>query len=116
MSEVKHTSGPWFVDKTKALGPMGVYSETAPQEVSGVCWFDHARDAVRGRRMSREEIEANAQLIAASPDLLAACDDGLAFVRHALEFFDWSRFPHLYESVEQLRDKMAAAVAKAKGA
>jgi len=52
----------------------------------------------------------------AAPDLLAACSDALAFVKYALEFWDWSRFPNSQKSAEQLRDKLAAALDKAGGA
>jgi hypothetical protein len=67
--------------------------------------------------LAQKEIHAgrDADLRAAHAALLAATGDGLAFVRHALEFFDWTAFPHLHASVEELRGKMSAAVKLAEG-
>ena len=77
---MKHTPGPWRVDETKAIGPMGIYSETARQPVSGICWFVYCRNYGMfpdTEEMPRDEIEANARLIAAAPELLAALKQSL---------------------------------------
>jgi ABC-type amino acid transport substrate-binding protein len=52
----------------------------------------------------------------AAAELAAACESGLAFVRHTLEFFGWAAFPNLERSAEELRDKLAAALARYRGA
>lgn len=55
--------------------------------------------------------QADAGLIIAAPKLLGAAADALAFVRHALEFFNWGQFPNLQDGVEQLLARLEAAVA-----
>jgi hypothetical protein len=57
-------------------------------------------NALRGR--SPEEAKANAQLIAAAPDLLAACE-------HVVQLIDPGEWPDAYQELK-------AAIAKAKGA
>jgi ABC-type amino acid transport substrate-binding protein len=49
-------------------------------------------------------------------DLLAQAKKSLAFVKHTLEFFGWGQFPNLEAEVEQLRDRLAAAIARAESA
>jgi hypothetical protein len=58
---------------------------------------------------------SNEYLIAAAPDLLAATEEALGFIEHALEFFNWSAFPSLQGSVEKTRDKMRAVIAEVRG-
>lgn len=41
--------------------------------------------------------------------------DSKSFVNCALEFWDWSLFPHSEQSARELRDKLAAAVAEEDG-
>lgn len=61
------TKGPWIVDATRECGPMLIFSSSSdvPYEHSIICSFN-----VIGLPAAREEIEANARLLVASPDLL----------------------------------------------
>lgn len=75
----QHTPGPWAVHDRRAyvvpaahrLRPIGGSSDKArdlaeyAQEICAVQWPD--------RHRTEAEVKANAQLIAAAPDLLAAC-------------------------------------------
>ncbi len=67
----KHTPGPWIVDATKATGPYNVLTaaEEVPQRDCIVCSFAEIR---RRDRELRPRLEADARLIAAAPDMLAA--------------------------------------------
>ena len=64
----KHTPGPWRVDGTD------IYTKVAGS--------DHWVAAIKQRRPNSED-EANAKLIAAAPDLLAALDGLLKATRKA---------------------------------
>ena len=78
-----HTPGPWRVDETKALGAYGVWTDYLhpsnpgddgtgfPVEVCSVvaCGKGHKGQEI----IDRQERDANARLMAAAPDLLAAC-------------------------------------------
>jgi hypothetical protein len=68
--------------------------------------------------LSSAEMDANARLIVRAvnshDELLAAAESGLAFMRHALEFFGWAQFPSLEAEVEQKAAVVGAAIAKAK--
>ncbi len=73
----QHTKGPWRVDETKALGAYGVWTDYAthpghdnagyPSQICAMPLSDELID--------REQRDANARLIAAAPDLLAALID-----------------------------------------
>lgn len=112
MSAAKHTPGKWEIHDG---GRFGSFGETGPSVCAvrsdGTCQplFEIIGPA------DPAEAEANAHLVTAAPDLLAACDDALGFVRFALEFVGGAAFPYLNESVESLRDNLSAAIAKAKG-
>jgi hypothetical protein len=76
MSEVQHTPGPWHTlcKSTNLEGREpritvagGSRPEAFGGQVAVVGWKDQ----------STEEAEANARLIAAAPDLLAACEESL---------------------------------------
>ena len=60
MSKAKHTPGPWTLDKGRmVLGPCWT------GELKAIC------ERVRGG--SPQQVDANARLIAAAPELLQAC-------------------------------------------
>jgi hypothetical protein len=62
MPEMKHTPGPWWIDKYAQV----FTASGKPLLLTGVA-------LTSGRHPQQEEAEANARLIAAAPDLLAAC-------------------------------------------
>lgn len=70
----KHTPGPWRVKADKRVGPYGFYIVVVCDE--GYEFEDAMHVAGTGRSIvvfDDEEVRANANLIAAAPDLLEAC-------------------------------------------
>jgi hypothetical protein len=86
MPQAKHTPGPWVADGVCINGPDGMIGE---------CGFGLRGDP---------EMQANARLMAAAPDLLAACERA----KECLDKFglDW---------LGKGPDPLEAAIAKAKG-
>lgn len=93
MSE--HTPGPWFYDKR--TGSIGC----AAGWVVGPNWHDKKGDGEFGDQ------DADGHLIAAAPDLLAACRALLASLEGAHKFLDLP--------VPQSAEVALRAIAKAKG-
>lgn len=102
---IEHTPGPWKVESFPEVGKKGsVYVSGAEGwEVSPVCstWETE----------SRIKNEANAQLIAAAPDLLAACRECLSAVDEA-----YSATGHFrVAATSEQRMRLEAAITKATG-
>jgi hypothetical protein len=87
----QHTPGPWSIDWNfiVAPDPSGEHADVYIAEI--------AESDEDGRIPSEDQIEANARLIAAAPDLLAA-------LQHVLERATMPGF---------LRDEVKAAIARA---
>ncbi|MDN7658472.1 hypothetical protein [Burkholderia cenocepacia] len=64
MDKIKHTPGPWNCTRASSSGYDVIQAENAPVDVC----------VVSRRDKSGEEINANARLIAAAPDLLIALE------------------------------------------
>lgn len=95
MSDVKHTPGPWVKGKFGQL-----YGASGRQV--GV-W-----DAGIARVSRDAEAEANARLIAAAPELLAACEEMIGTL--------WFKSPHGSDVINaDAYKQMTDAIAKAKG-
>lgn len=95
MANAKHTPGPWVVG---ANSQCGIYVDSA---TTGATVAEAYPDG-------NQDFEANASLIAATPDLLAACEAALdrleaAHARSPLEPGLWT-----------VRGNLKAAIAKAK--
>lgn len=105
MSEAKFTKGPWRVDRTVALGAYGVWTEYT---VADGATDHHVQIAsvYTGNRsdVSREQRDANAALIAASPELYATLEKCLT----VLEWFD--NKPLFLEMAQDGRSITAAEV------
>ena len=104
MSESKHTPGPWFVFGNGHCvgGPKGFIDGDPREQTAGV--------AMCGMRLrTDDEAEANARLIAAAPDLLAACE---MLISDPSEEWSQTAFDR---RVGAARDLALAAVKKAKG-
>ena len=104
MSESTHTPGPWFIFGNGHCvgGPKGPIDGDPRQQTAGV--------AMCGMRLRTEdEAKANARLIAAAPDLLAACE---MLISDPSE--EWSQ-TEFDRRVGAARDMARAAVKKAKG-
>jgi len=97
MSKSKHTSGPW----SNPTGSVTVREAATPRSLK-VC--DMSSDG--GRPVAEQE--ANARLIAAAPDLLAALEESL---REVEAFTKRTGIPQFVGWI----DKARAAIAKAKG-
>lgn len=91
-----HTKGPWESSGT------AVYAVEGREIIYG---------AHNTRGGTEEERKANARLIAAAPELLAACDDAQKF----LAYDDDTDGDALRAMIDQARDLLSAAIAKAEG-
>lgn len=99
MSEAKHTPGPWH----RNIRAGGKYTTVFAGRNQHVASVHQQKDP--------DEVEANIDLIAAAPDLLAALQD-------ALDNCIWRAdcpTPISSEEAQRLYDKARAAIAKAKG-
>jgi hypothetical protein len=91
-----HTPGPWYCSPEADLHRIGVY--TGKNEETIICDVSD-EDLTRD-----EECEANAYLIAAAPEMLAALR----------QFEAWDQDPHASETAAALmRREVHAAIAKA---
>lgn len=96
MSEMKHTPGPWkFTDGTITYTQFNI--ETEEYHHNGFI------GEIGGGNQRNEEIKANAKLIAAAPDLLAAC---VEFVRKCECGEAWST-----RSYNQMKEAIKKATA-----
>jgi hypothetical protein len=80
----KPTPGPWTPLGTKATGFSEVVSSVATFEAGHlVCTVNRTFSRGDGTwgRISREQVDANARLIAAAPKLLAACKIAVCHMR-----------------------------------
>jgi hypothetical protein len=68
---IEHTPGPWEVDRTVALGAYGVWADSDGHHEQ-ICSVLTVSFKTGDDKRKRVERDANARLIAASPDLLAA--------------------------------------------
>jgi hypothetical protein len=96
MSDAKHTPGPWFIDGHDRNGQRIVRQEH--MEIA-TCWH-HCVQSIA------EEMEANARLIAAAPELLEALQ--LVVDKLGSDF-------ELYREQQFAIDTARAAIAKATG-
>lgn len=103
----EHTPGPWVVDTTVACGPYNIITGNLdwPQSKIIVCSFHDWR---RADKVGRPTLEADARLISAAPDLLAACVG-------MLSAWDSPRNLNRVEALCKELDAMESAVAKARG-
>lgn len=69
MSKPKHTPGPWSVGRYPDDGSLAVVNEKLTIALMDQSFY--------GNQISKEKCEANAQLIAAAPDMLEALQDAV---------------------------------------
>ncbi len=94
----KHTPAPWKVDEQTGI----VYVELISGREPAIC---HTQSS-QTETLPFDVSIANARLIAAAPELLAACEFALSVQLHA----------GLYDVSDKLNaEKLQAAIAKAKG-
>lgn len=114
--ETRHTPGPWRLDRRQscwaivdASGQDVAYQDDAPRFHAG-----EPCGSITSRGRTAEELEANAALIAAAPDLLAAlktCREALAWY----ETQDNERHERYLEPPSAELQQADAAIAKAQG-
>ena len=114
MSKAKHTPGPWEAYRSTVPGPQEGMWQVAAIADGGDCVCDLWRleeSTHDAWELSEEDAEANARLIAAAPELLAAfeaCRDAVLLDR------DWDN--HTINGVlEYLDHHFGDAIAKATG-
>lgn len=109
MSDLEHTPGPWVVGDP-SQGVMQKQPETGklPRTVAITDW---AKDREGRKHPRAEEMRANARLIAAAPELLAAAKNLLADI-HSNDPAEPNPQAPSGDAVEGLRE----AIAKAEGA
>jgi hypothetical protein len=112
----KHTPGPWVVDATKTLGAYGVWTDYATHAGhdgagygSQICSLLPNQDEI-----TREQRDANACLIAAAPELLAACKELLPHAERSIERLSEQMVGSLYPAInaamlQRARDAIAKA-------
>lgn len=105
MSEAEHTPGPWHADGSR------VWGDTAELQSGGTMLRHKIADAAYHAEGGFEEQHANARLIAAAPELLAALE---RIVGRDLTYFRGTvcEGQISFEAVQAAR----AVIAKAKGA
>ena len=100
-----HTKGPW---SAIAVCP-GVTADIGGLPTS-ICTMDYQRHSLPQHRICRDESVANARLIAAAPDLLAALEGILALGNAEIE-----RPLTMRSGWQKVESDIRAAIAKAKG-
>jgi hypothetical protein len=107
MSAAKHTPGPWSADITSEGPYGGAFEVFAPNAGTGR-W----RRVICARNQHpecAEEMAANARLIAAAPELLAACQMVVTLKRVG------GMLPGVRELIDSVVEDAEAAIAKATG-
>lgn len=105
MSEMKHTPGPWSSNPFSMTGAVWAENEfiasvypNAPKGWDGLSAYHRS-----------DEMKANAQLIAAAPDLLAALKEVSDWINN------WSPDFIMDEEWPDTDEKLRAAIARAEG-
>lgn len=110
MSEAKHTPGPWTDEDNMHNGIDIKVSQGADGGTLATVW--NAQDATEP---GPEEL-ANARLIAAAPDLLAALQSIAILMENIRESDGWREFGHWCgPRVHQAEDLALSTITKAKG-
>ena len=110
MSQTKHTPGPWFRDGACGGMPWTIHVEQAFSQLGPSNGKVATAENIDGKFETRV---ANARLIAAAPDLLAACKLGLKVAESWIhDQLDGTKF--LADALAEL-DSVRAAIAKATG-
>ena len=102
-----HTAGPWHV--TDVSGNEGE-SEIIEAKHRGIAWTNDSWDEVKQQGYISQEDRANARLIAAAPDLLAALEDVVKSAQAMMHPVAW-----MGESLANAITAAEEAIAKAKG-
>lgn len=108
MSEAKHTPGPWY-----ALDHWtDIYSPDREEPDSSPWHICRVSQAVGYQAGENVQSRANARLIAAAPDLLAACKGAVEVWEHGCVDRGWKDKPNW---IDQVLDELHAAILLAEG-
>jgi len=114
MSDAKFTPGPWEVCgdglRIKPV-PKEHYFWPLADTAAVIRWCKEDGTWLKG---NREEAKANAHLIAASPNLYAACEEPERRLRQCAENIR-DEYPFWARDLEKMADKLAAVMAEARG-
>ena len=103
----KHTSGPWFAGRAH-FGLSGDYTPLVRAgDTARVLCLMNLSGAYNGYA-GKEQAEADARLMAASPDMLPA-------LRKAESFIAGFEGDELQEGIDEMLSEIRAAIAKAEG-
>lgn len=103
----KRTPGPWMVATCRAGSMLAVIDQEGSIIAELVQWRTSTNPQIR------QEPPANAQLMAAAPELLEACEAHMAALGSKIR--DGKDRPEYAEAIYQAQKKMIAAIAKARG-
>lgn len=107
----KHTPGPWM-----AVRDSGFRHRIQTSGDKGTLAYMTARPFAHSANFSCQQIADNARLIAAAPELLAACQKALQELRGIAEWTVTERAPlrrQELEGISERRAELSAAIAKA---
>jgi hypothetical protein len=99
MTDATHTPGPWLLDGDKICTRRG-------NEIARITRYGAWLDVGTPYGLKNPIGDANARLIAAAPDLLAACEEMAAQLGGGNDYTKW----------EDAKAKLLVAIAKAQGA
>lgn len=105
MSESKHTPGPWQAEQDDVPYDGGFETWVVNADGAGICMMDCPKD----------DMEVNARLIAAAPDLLKALESLNALIDFAVPCGDGDFSISDVSGLNRAFDLAHAAIAKAKG-
>lgn len=114
-TESKHTSGPWISEHPVVVSYLGLerFLKSRPDAVVVVMPKPPFALGACGAIVLGENAEANAAIIAAAPDLLAACDTALAVLEdHAPLVAEHHPFGPQRENCEGAIKQLREAIAR----
>jgi hypothetical protein len=116
----EHTPGPWhwvnpITDEPRQPGEYFASLRTVAEHKSA--WGDYTLPdfILEVEEIREESMEANARLIAAAPDLLAAAKRAEYELRDAVHIFKLDGMTSFAKAAEQAADFASKAIAKAEG-
>ena len=111
----KWTPGPWTLNNIGGYGKRGVFAPTFEDGKEPLATVRISGKYERGKlsRLSFEESDSNARLIAAAPELLEVCK----YIEAAINFDTSGPIPITFTMIMSRRDTMAlrVAIARAEG-